>query len=215
MAASDSNKRGATFKDMTGKRVGRLVVLKLAYIKREAHWLCQCDCGQLTNVAGSQLRKATTKSCGCGRKTQNGGHGTPEYTSWKDMKRRCYNPRARYYHIYGGRGITICDRWRTSFVNFLADMGPKPFPEASIDRIDNDGNYEPGNCRWATKLEQSHNSRKVRNITYNGETHCLREWARRIGITKRTLSVRLERGWSLEKALTTPAITSCIPRTHL
>jgi len=130
------------------------------------------------------------------------------------MKRRCYNPNTPYYHLYGGRNITVCGRWKDSFVNFLADMGPKPSPEHTIDRIDNDGNYEPDNCRWATKMEQSHNSRKARLITYNGETLCLREWARRLGIGHMALSTRLNRGWSLKKALTTPPIRSCIPSRH-
>lgn len=97
---------------------------------------------------------------------------------------------------YAGRGITVCDHWRTSFVNFLADMGPKPFSEATIDRYpDQNGPYSPENCRWATKLEQSQNSRKARMLTYNGETMCLRAWARKLGITHRTLSERIRRGW--------------------
>lgn len=203
-----------TLKDMTGKRFGRLTVLKLAEIRTEAMWLCRCDCGELTTVAGSELRKGGTKSCGCGRKSQGGGYKTTEYTSWKEMKRRCYNPKYREYYLYGGRGIVICERWRTSFVNFLADMGPKPFPEATIDRVDYNGNYEKSNCRWATKLEQGQNTRKVRLITYNGETLCLREWARRVGITKHTLSVRLERGWPLEKALTTGSTSTSNMLTH-
>jgi hypothetical protein len=112
------------------------------------------------------------------------------------MKRRCYNPNNDQYHLYGERHIVVCDRWRKSFVNFLADMGPKPFPEASVERISNDGNYEPGNCKWATKMEQSQNTRKVRLLTYKGVTMCLRAWARKLGITHQTLRLRIERGWS-------------------
>jgi hypothetical protein len=204
--------------DETGNVYGQLTVLKYVGTNgaSDSMWLCQCDCGNTTTVARGDLRKkyGGTHSCGCGRKTQGGGYKTPEYASWKEMKRRCYNPRYREYHLYGGRGITICDRWRTSFVNFLADMGKRPFPEASIDRINNAGNYEPGNCRWSTRLEQGQNTRKVRLLTFNGETMCLRAWARRIGITKRTLSVRLERGWPLDKALTTPRNESCIAHIH-
>lgn len=133
---------------------------------------------------------------------------TPEYRIWCGMKTRCYNQNAENYEFYGGRGITICERWRVSFNNFLADMGPKPFPTASIDRYPNpDGPYSPENCRWATKKEQSQNSRKSRMISYNGETLCLLDWAKRLGITHSTLRVRLE-SWTLEKALTEPATPS-------
>lgn len=214
MVTSDSTQLSGHAKDERGNVYGKLTVIEFTEIRGEAMWLCRCECGNSSKVAGSDLRKGGTKSCGCLRASQGGGYKTPEYTTWKEMKRRCYNPRNSQYHLYGGRGITICDRWRTTFVNFLADMGKKPSPQHSIDRIDNDGNYEPANCRWATKMEQSHNSRKVRLITYNGETLCLREWARKVGITHRTLSVRLRRGWTTERALTTPAIQSCIPKKH-
>ncbi len=195
MATSNSTQLSPYVKDERGNVYGKLTVLDLAEVRIEAIWLCRCECGELTKVAGSDLRKGSTKSCGCGRRTQGGGCGSPEYTTWKEMKRRCYNSRYREYHNYGGRGISICERWRESFVNFLKDIGPKPFSEATIDRIDNDGDYEPGNCRWATKLEQGQNTRKARMLTHNGKTMCLRAWARRLGITHRTLSVRIERGW--------------------
>jgi len=187
-------------KDERGKVYNRLTVIELAEIRGEARWLCRCECGNLTKVAGSDLRGGDTKSCGCLRASQGGGHGTTEYTTWKEMKRRCFNTRNSQYYLYGGRGITICDRWRKSFVNFLADMGPKPFPEASIDRYpDMNGPYSPENCRWATKMEQSQNSRKARMLTYNGETMCMRAWARRLGITHGTLRRRIKLGWSPEK----------------
>lgn len=216
MATSDSNQLPTRVKDERGNIYGKLTVREYAGKTKsgDSQWLCDCECGKTTTVAGGDLRKTYggTKSCGCGRRIQGGGHGTTEYTTWKEMKRRCYNPRYREYGLYGGRGIIICERWRTSFVNFLADMGPKPFPEATIDRFpDQNGPYSPENCRWATKLEQSQNSRKTRLLTYGGETLCIREWARRIRITHRTLIARLERGWSVEKAVTTPATQSCIP----
>lgn len=133
---------------------------------------------------------------------------TPEYRIWCAMKTRCYNPNASNYEFYGGRGITVCDRWRKSFENFLTDMGPRPFPDASIDRYpDPDGPYSKENCRWATKKEQSQNSRKSRMLSYNGETLCLLDWAKRLGITHSTLRVRLEQ-WPIEKALTAPATPS-------
>ena len=201
-----------------GNPYGNLTVIEYAGRTKggDSRWLCRCKCGNTTTVARGDLRKSYggTKSCGCGRKTQGGGYKTPEYTTWKEMKRRCYNPRNSQYHLYGGRGIVICNRWRTSFINFFADMGPKPFSEATIDRINNNGDYEPSNCRWATKLEQGQNTRKARMLTHDGETMCLRAWARKLGITHRTLSVRLKRGWSIERALTTPPMKSCIPRCH-
>lgn len=189
--------------DELGNPYGKLTVIEYAGRSKsgDSLWVCRCKCGNTTTVARGDLRKSYggTKSCGCGRKTQGGGWGTTEYTTWKEMKRRCCNARYCEYHLYGGRGITICKRWQTSFINFLADMGKKPFPEATIDRIDNNGNYEPGNCRWATRMEQGQNTRKVRLLTYNGKTMCLRAWARRLEITHRTLSMRIKRGWPPDK----------------
>ncbi len=201
MAEIDSTQKPRHAKDERGNVYNRLTVIEPVEIRGgDTIWLCRCECGNLTTVAGGDLRRGTTKSCGCLRSSQDGGYKTSEYAIWKGMKLRCYSPRNRQYHLYGGRGITICDRWRTSFVNFLADMGQKPFPEATIDRYpDNDGPYSPENCRWATRLEQGQNTRKVRLLTYNGETMCLRAWARRLGITHCTLSVRIKKGWPPEK----------------
>lgn len=132
----------------------------------------------------------------------------PEYNTWKGMKRRCCNPGASYYHCYGGRGITVCQRWLESFANFLADMGKKPSPQHPIDRIDNNGNYEPENCRWATPIEQAQNTTCAKRITLNGETMSLSAWARKIGIDDAALSSRLRRGWTIERALTTKPLPS-------
>ncbi len=120
------------------------------------------------------------------------------------MNGRCTNERNKFFHNYGGRGITVCDRWRDSFENFLADMGPRPSEQHSIDRIDNNGNYEPGNCRWATKKQQLHNLRRNHFMTFNGETLVMAEWARRIGATPQGIIARLNNGWSDERALGTP-----------
>jgi hypothetical protein len=127
-----------------------------------------------------------------------------EYTAWTNMKIRCLNPRAQNYALYGGRGITVCDRWRDSFEHFLADVGRRPSPLHSVDRIDPNGNYEPSNVRWSTVKEQAQNRRTTRLIAFNGTTLCLNEWVLRTGIDKVTLSDRLNRGWSVERALTTP-----------
>ena len=187
--------------DEVGNVYNKLTVLEFAGNTkgRDSRWLCRCECGNTTTVARGDLRDDSIKSCGCHRAIAGGMSNSTEYTSWKEMKRRCYNANYDDYHLYGGKGITVCQRWLDAFVNFFEDMGLKPFPEATIDRLNGDGNYEKDNCRWATKMEQSQNTSKTRMLTFNGETHCLREWARRLGITHRTLSARLAKGWPHEK----------------
>lgn len=126
---------------------------------------------------------------------------SPEYRAWTMMKTRCYNQNNHKYPTYGGRGILVCDRWRHDFDAFLEDMGLRPGDHYSIDRIDNDGNYEPKNCHWATPTEQARNRGVTRLITANGETQCLQEWANRLGANPQTITDRLERGWSPERAV--------------
>ena len=163
------------FIDLTGQRFGKLEVLeRVANRKSKARWLCQCDCGARKEIQAANLRNGNTRSCGCGMRTHgmtgmrtHGMTSTPEYGIWKGMKRRCLNPRDSYWENYGGRGISICERWLNSFENFYADMGKRPSPDLSIDRYpNNDGNYEPANCRWATKSQQNANRRRP--------THCPR-----------------------------------------
>jgi hypothetical protein len=155
----------AKVKSMIGSRCGRLVVVAQdEHVSREAAWLCRCDCGGSTIVRGTQLRSGRTASCGClhreqlaARNRSHGHAGTRMHRIWKSIKTRCLNPRHHTYAAYGGRGVKICDRWLNSFGNFLADMGEAP-DDMSIDRFpDADGNYEPGNVRWATRTEQSRN----------------------------------------------------------
>lgn len=131
------------------------------------------------------------------------GHRWPEYASWSNMISRCTNTTNKDYASYGGRGICVCDRWRQSFQNFLADMGRKPLgARTTLDRFpNNDGNYEPGNCRWATQQEQMGNTRRNQFITYKEETHNLYTWALKIGVRPRTLYTRIRRGWNAERIL--------------
>lgn len=155
--------------DLTGSKFHRLTVIERVAQdgKGPVKWLCRCNCGKEIVVESYQLTTGGTKSCGClrvenfvGMSTKHGMRKAPEYNSWDAMIQRCCNPNTKRYHYYGGRGITVCERWRNSFENFYADMGPKPTPKHSIDRINNDGNYEPGNCRWATQSEQNFNTRR-------------------------------------------------------
>jgi hypothetical protein len=132
-----------------------------------------------------------------------GGKISPTYQSWKDMKARCNCTTKSDYAYYGGRGIKVCERWQ-SFSTFVLDMGARP-AGMTLERDDNDGDYSPDNCRWATRKEQTHNTRRSVRVTYNGETMCVAEWAARIGISRKTLLDRLQRyGWTAERALTTP-----------
>ena len=154
---------------MIGNRFGRLVVVyRDGRSGNDAAWQCRCDCGKTRRVRADHLSSGATTSCGCYRRanllsmvTKHARAGTPEYRAWKGMKTRCTNDREKGWKNYGGRGIRVCDRWLNSFEAFLADVGPRPSPQHSIDRFpDNDGNYEPGNVRWATRKQQSENRRK-------------------------------------------------------
>lgn len=131
------------------------------------------------------------------------GKISPEYRAWAALRHRCSNPNFPAYKYYGGRGIAFCERWGT-FENFYADMGPRPSPDHSVERIDNDGNYEPSNCRWATKKEQCRNKRSNRRLVFGGHDRCLEEWAEILQCHRSGLMRRLKRGWSVERTLTTP-----------
>lgn len=201
--------------DITGQRFGRLTAVRFAYAKSGRRmWECKCDCGNVTVCAPNNLKSGATKSCGCLnaetardnclRRSTHGMSHTNTFWAWQHMIQRCTRPNHISYHRYGGRGIKVCDRWLESFENFLADMGERPFPGAQLDREDNDGNYEPGNCRWVTCLVNSNNKSTNRNIEFRGRRQSISQWARQVGISKNALRYRIESGWTVEDALTLP-----------
>ncbi len=201
----------ANFYDRIGFRYSRLVVIGYAgqTVGKKSRWLCRCDCGSEKIVSGANLQRGSVLSCGCfGREAArlrlftHGQTNSLEYKSWCGMKDRCTNSNSKDYPRYGGRGIKVCKRW-LKFENFLADMGRKPTPKHSIEMVGNFGNYEPGNCKWATAAEQSNNRRSSRFLTYMDSTLTITQWASRVGIRKSTIRERLERGWGVAEALTT------------
>lgn len=204
--------------DLTGNIYGRLTVLKFDHIKdSRAYWLCQCSCGKTSTVSKHELERKdgrSTKSCGClkeeariKRCVTHGDTKSKEHRTWMSIKARCHRVTQAHYFNYGGRGIIVCDRWRYSYENFLSDMGRAPSPKHSIGRINNDGNYEPGNCRWEDSFQQANNTRGNVPVTINGKTQNLRHWAKEMGIHENTLYNRINQmGWTPEQAVTTPAI---------
>lgn len=198
------------FKELTGQVFGRLRVLEFNSIGRggKALWNCVCECGNTTTVYSDKLRRGCTKSCGCLKLNVNRSHGmhkSPEYTAWAAMKSRCTNPKTVGYHNYGGRGISVCERWLNSFEAFISDMGKRPSSKHSIDRIDNDGNYEPGNCRWTVMIVQRNNTRLNVRVEFRGENLTLSEWGRRFGVSSTMIARRIRNGWPIEQAMITPS----------
>ncbi len=199
-----------------GDQFGRLTATgRLKRINGRIHAECACLCGfALRFYKINNLSHGYTKSCGCLQTTlrwkhgnTQGDHQTPEYKSWACMKTRCLNSKTKAYPNYGGRGIKVCDRWADSFPSFLADMGPRPGPDYSLDRYpDNNGDYTPGNVRWATRNEQRRNSRQNIFLTINGETRCLTDWANIAGVAGPTLSGRVKRNWPVSELLSPPGI---------
>lgn len=169
-----------------------------------AQWYCRCVCGAETLVPQNNLKRGNTKSCGC-RRWRNTGHGlsdAPEYDIWQQMIQRCTNPQHRDYKRYGGRGIRVHAEWLSSVEAFLADVGPRPSPAHALDRYpDKDGNFCPGNVRWATRSEQARRRRNAVVLTFAGQTLPLLEWAERSGISGGTIRRRLRDGWSVAAAL--------------
>lgn len=198
-----------------GERYGRLTIVnELLTVNKRRFFKCSCDCGNMIEIHLERLRIGNTKSCGCLRREttsasftshgeRKGKGSSPEYRSWAGMMARCFNKKNARYKDYGGRGITVTERWN-DFSNFLADMGRKPSSKHSLDRIDNNGNYEPSNCRWATWHEQKLNTRAARFIEYNNKMYHLSELAKLNNMSAAKLHQRLARGWSIEDAIDTP-----------
>jgi hypothetical protein len=204
-------------KNLAGRRFGKLVAIGATRHTKDISgrsllvWECTCDCGKTVETRSCNLLSGDTKSCGClERETlikRNKTHGkskTSTYRKWAAMIQRCYQPTSSSYAYYGGRGISVCERWRSSFEAFLEDMGECPSPKHSPDRIETNGHYEPGNVRWATHGEQMTNTRRNRYLTAFGETMHMQEWCRRFGLKQGTLWDRLDRGWPIERALSEP-----------
>ena len=176
--------------------------------------LCACSCGSEPRYVDHYfLKSGRSKSCGCyraevsrRRQTTHGKGKTPEYRNWSEMIQRCTNDKRNVYHIYGAAGVSVCDRWRDSFEAFFEDMGPRPTISHSLDRWPNpNGNYEPGNVRWATPKQQARNRSTTLQITRRGQTKCLSEWCEVMGVSYGMARSRIRRlGWTPEQALTTP-----------
>jgi hypothetical protein len=212
---------GPRRKDLSGRAFHSWTVVEFSHIGKhgEARWKCRCHCGAERMIDASDLLRGTSKCCGCNRpeiarKNQKScykhGHArdgkvTPTFKAWASMIQRCYTKTDARYRLYGAKGVAVCERWRESFETFLEDMGERPTDKHSLDRFpDPFGNYEPGNCRWATTTQQNRNKRTTRWITCRGETLCLADWAERTGVPVTTILGRLTRGWEVETALYTP-----------
>lgn len=202
--------------DLVGKKFGRLMVDSFAGTRGgNAWWSCVCSCGARRTIVAHSLVGGVSKSCGCLAKevaakqisTLRRTHGytnTPEHNVWENIIARCCNPKHPSFSNYGGRGIGICQEWRNSFEAFLANVGPRPSSVHTIERIDNNKWYEPGNVKWATRREQQRNRRSNRMLVIGGETRTITEWSELSGINIGTLYKRIARGVCLEEAIQQP-----------
>lgn len=193
--------------EVLGRSFGRLMVLSEAS-DRKGYWLCQCQCGNTKLVSYQHLRSGKTKSCGClrvektvERNTSHNMSGSRTYSVWASMISRCYCPGSTSFKRYGAVGVMVCDRWKTSFENFLEDMGEVP-DGMSLERLNGAKLYSPESCVWATPKEQALSRKSTRWFTYGGKTMCLKDWATHLGVPYLKLYKRVVyRGWSFEKAI--------------
>ncbi len=188
--------------DLTGHRFGTLVAMEIApSVKGETKWVCRCDCGKTLAIYTKALTRGMTTSCGH-MKERHGASESVEYSTFRRMKDRCTNPKNADFSIYGGRGIQV--RFLT-FASFLSEIGTRPSAKHSVDRINTNGHYEPGNVRWSTARAQANNMRVNRPLTWNGETLNLAEWGRKTGLGREVIEKRIDAlGWSIDRALSTP-----------
>ena len=200
-------------KDITGMRLGRVNVLRFDRVdgRGKAPWIIKCECGTVKSMDGGRLTRGEAKSCGClalevriktGKATIRHGHGnehSPTYRTWQSMLSRCRNPNTTCFNRYGGRGITVCERWN-EFTAFLEDMGIRPNGK-TIERKDANGNYEPDNCRWATPKEQQNNMASNRRLEWSGCNLTVSQWAEKLSINKATLFSRIRQGWPVQEVL--------------
>lgn len=203
------------YEDIAGARFGKLTAIRYAGATEggRATWLCRCDCGGEKVTQATYLKSGKTASCGCLGTAQrkqaasrqlhalSKSENQTEYAAWAGMLRRCYNEKHPSYGCYGGRGITVCDRWRGGFAEFFSDMGAAP-QGGTVERIDNSKGYSPENCRWASKKEQANNRRSNRIIAFGGMTMNIAQWEALLGWRKGTIANRLFYGWPVDRALT-------------
>lgn len=200
--------------DLKEQRFGLLKVIRFHGMghgtRKRPHWVCKCDCGNMHIASASNLQQGGVRSCGCLSKDgtrkgnySHGLHGTAIFNTWKNMMSRCYDTSDASYIRYGGRGISVCREWH-DIKKFVADVGHRPRSDLTLDRVNNDGNYELTNVRWATQLQQSNNRRSNRFHTFDGETRTQAEWCRIYNINQPTLCQRLRRGWTFARAITEP-----------
>lgn len=193
--------------DLKGTKYGRLTVIELANTTgKHRRWMCQCSCGKTKNILADSLRAGRSRSCGCLHNellghisTSHGKSKTNEYYSWAAMIQRCTNSKIKGFKNYGGRGINVFDEW-LNFESFLKHIGPRP-KGTSLERINNELGYQPGNVKWATRSEQNNNTRRSRKLTYDGLTLNMMQWAKKSGVEYCTLKRRIYRGWPIEKAI--------------
>jgi hypothetical protein len=194
------------FRDLTGQTFGRLTVINRADNKNNCtRWNCVCECGKSRTIFSMHLLAGLTRSCGCFHSfivrdhiKTHGASYTGEYAAWKNMKSRCFNPKYTRYNLYGARGITVHPEWTTNFSDFFLHVGPRP-RGSTLDRIDVNGNYEPGNVRWATRQQQQRNQQKSIYLTSQGETRHLREWAEIIGVSAPSIRLFMKKGRTLDE----------------
>jgi hypothetical protein len=185
-----------------GDQFAAWTVLRFSHVQGTADiYDCRCRCGREFKVRKSHLRSGASSRCKSCASTTHGASRTDIFHIWQTMIARCHNPRHSGFRRYGARGISVCPRWRASFTAFSDDIGKRPSPDHSVDRVDNNGDYEPSNCRWASLEEQAQNRSNTRWITIDGRTQCLSAWAREMGLNAQTIHERLQRGWSERDAV--------------